>query len=342
MEKIKHILVAANYRWPVYAEAFSRALEQIGVQVTRFDFQPFTSSLSGGLQIRCGYGPSLMRLNLALNYQLKKLRPDVCLIWNGLGVFPSTVKSIKKNCWVTGYTNDDPFGSRGRRLFWRHFKRSIPFYNSHHVYRDLNVAEYHKSGISNVELLRSYYVPWFHFRSNDRGEFNKEKIVFIGHGEEYRIKVITALANSGIPVEVYGPKETWSDLNQDSQNIKFFPGNLEPEKYRAVIENSAMCLGFLSRLNRDDYTRRYFEVPACGGFLLAERTPLVKKMFTEDQEMIFFSNPEEAIKKCKYYLSKREDRRKISEAAFNRCQNSGYDVVSRAKGWLKDIEQFNN
>ena len=338
MPDIKHVLIAANYRWPVYAESFSRALEEIGVRVTPLDFGPYISSLSGRTQIRIGCGPTLERLNRALCSRVSTVAPDVCLIWNGFGIFPSTVKAIREKCWVTGYTNDDPFGPRGKHRFWRHFKKAIPEYDSHHVYRDLNIGEYHDAGARNVELLRSYYVPWLHYSQDKKNNPGTAPVVFIGHGEPYRAAIISALAEAGIAVEIYGARRLWRGLNISAPGVRFYSGHLGPEAYRKTISDAAICLAFLSRGNRDDYTRRYFEVPACGGFLLGERTPTVKKLFVEGEEIALFSTPDEAVEKCEYYLSRPGVRQKMVETSSQRCVSSHYDIISCASGWLKDIE----
>ncbi|WGU68927.1 glycosyltransferase [Capnocytophaga canimorsus] len=45
---------------------------------------------------------------------------------------------------------------------------------------------------------------------------------------------------------------------------------------------------FLSKLNNDQYTRRCFEIPACGTMMLSERTPTLQEFYTENEEIVFF------------------------------------------------------
>lgn len=335
----EHILVAANYRWPVYATAFTDALEHIGVKITRFSFEQFLKS--SPLQIRMGFGPNILSLNIALQAAIKHYMPTICLIWTGLSVWPLTIKKISQYTWVTSYTNDDPFGARGKKIFWRNFKNSIGYYHSHHVYRDINVHEYNNIGIEMVNILRSYYVPWMHYPDN-ADVYNKstKKAIFIGHGEPNRIEALIDLANSGVPIDVYGPIETWRSLGNNHKNINYYPGTLGLEEYRKIISNSAICIGFLSRDNRDDYTRRYFEIPACGGFMLAERTKMAQSLFIEGKEADFFSSSEELVNKCKYYLNNDINRKIIAKSGLLRCRNSGYDISSRAQQWLSDVIKF--
>lgn len=337
----EHILIAASHKWPMYAPAFAQALEQNGARVSRFDFDRFTNNSLGRLETRIGLGFTSVLLNWSLRSMVKTRRPDICLIWTGLTVWPSTIDYIKQFCWVTSYTNDDPFGPRGQAWFWRLFKQTLPHYHSHHVYRDLNIADYKACGADCVGILRSYYIPEIHyFEDNDTQTHSKYPIVFIGHGEPNRIEVISVLANAGLPVAIFGPKSTWQNINKLCNGIRFYHGGLDPTAYRQVISNSAICLGFLSRVNRDNYTRRYFEIPACRGFLLAERTDFALSLFTEGKEVEYFTESIEAVEKCRTYLNNITLRHTIAESGRQRCYSSGYSVRSRAAGWLQDIRAF--
>jgi hypothetical protein len=338
----EHVLIAASYRWPAYAPAFADALENIGVKVSRFPFETYLEDFASRLQVRVGIGPSIVALNLRLRSAVKHLQPTVCLVWNGLAVWPSTVRYLARHCWVTSYTNDDPFGPRGSALFWRHFRHALPYYDSHHVYRDINVSEYQARGATNVGVLRSYYVPWLHYPEvADQTGDDAPSIVFVGHGEYDRVKVLTALAKKGLPVRVYGPSKTWGELQgKDTTGVEFFAGGLDPTRYRQVLSRAAICLGFFSRLNRDDYTRRYFEIPACGGFLLAMRSKLVQSLYVEGKEAEFFDTPDEVVHKCQQYLANPTRRHEIAKAGLRRCKDSGYDVVSRARKWLQEMLDF--
>lgn len=341
MHPKEHVVLAASYRWPVYAPAFTKALEESGVLVSRFTFDDLLTRPFSRLQIRLGFGPDIIRMNLELRKFVTKVKPTICLIWTGLMIMPSTVDFIKKNCWVTSYTNDDPFGPRGRMRSWELFRASIPHYHSHHVYRDINVGEYQKLGAQRVGILRSYYIPWINYPPHRTCKnYQYDEIAFVGHGESNRVEVLSTLVEAGFNVKVYGPPNTWENIKISNNRLQFYAGTLDQSSYRKSIWQSAIMLGFLSRQNRDDYTRRYFEVPACGGFLLAERTSTAKELFTEDHEMIFFSNAEEAVEKCHFFLSNPSSRMQIAEAGRVRCENSGYDIHSRANKWINEIIEF--
>jgi len=334
------IFIAGNYNWACYAPSFCTALEKLGHEIIKFAINRYLNNSFGRLEQRLGTGLRIARMNNDLKNQVRQQKPDICLIWSGFSIWPSTVSFLRKITWVTSYTNDDPFGSRGKALFWRNFKNAIRFYDSHHVYRDINVEEYKLHGAKNIGILRSYYVPWLHFPEDQDGcNPHNPWVSFIGHGEPFRIELIDYLGKNGIPVRVYGPGKTWQAMPRN-KNVTLFPATASVEQYRQVIQQSGLCIGFLSRLNRDDYTRRYFEIPACGGVLLAERTNMGLSLYTEGAEAEFFNTPEELLGKCEKLLADRVYRERIRTGGMKRCFSSGYDVTSRAKNWLLDIDQF--
>ena len=338
MSRFQKVLIASSFNWPVYADSFVSALQKFNIEVERFDFNNYFKSFIQKIQLRLGNGYSLYKMNYDLCKKAYLFNPERLRLWNGLGVFPGTIMRLKKKTWVSCYTNDDPFGVRGKHYFWRKFIKCLPIYNSHHVYRVINIKEYHDFGVKNVGLLKSYYVPWIHYPKHDIPKDND--VTFIGHYEVNRLEILRKIASAGINVNVYGPAKQWIKNIKSKDNITFIPGSLDPYQYSDIVRKSSVCLGFLSRVNRDDYTRRYFEIPACGGFIIGEKSEFLKSLFKENEEMIFYSTIDDLISKINFYLKNESERDKIVEAGLLRCKTSGYDVFSAAKGWILDTQKF--
>jgi spore maturation protein CgeB len=66
-------------------------------------------------------------------------------------------------------------------------------------------------------------------------------------------------------------------------------------------------------------TSRTFEIPACGGFMLHERTDEVLNFFEEGAEIACFSDEVELVDKVRYYLTHESEREKMRRAAHERC-----------------------
>ncbi len=59
--------------------------------------------------------------------------------------------------------------------------------------------------------------------------------------------------------------------------------------YREGIWRSKINLSFLTHSNHDEFAHKSFEIAACGGFLLAERSEGHVARFEEDEEAVFFT-----------------------------------------------------
>ena len=68
---------------------------------------------------------------------------------------------------------------------------------------------------------------------------------------------------------------------------------LYSEDYSKSFQAFKISLCFLRKINYDQQTTRTVEIPACGGFMIAERTAEHKAMFEEGKEAEFFSSNEE-------------------------------------------------
>ena len=98
------------------------------------------------------------------------------------------------------------------------------------------------------------------------------------------------------------------------------------EDYSKAICATKINLNFLRKINRDEVTSRSVEIPACGGFMLAERTERHKHFYQEGIEAEFFESKEELLSKVKTYLSNSVKREKIAKAGRKRCVESGYSM----------------
>ena len=91
-----------------------------------------------------------------------------------------------------------------------------------------------------------------------------------------------------------------------------------------------MNLGFLRKKNRVFCTVRTFEIPACNGVLLGERTPLHRSFYREGVEADFFDpdDPAELADKVRRLLTDDEHRESVRRA--------GLAAVRRGKHTYRD------
>jgi spore maturation protein CgeB len=88
--------------------------------------------------------------------------------------------------------------------------------------------------------------------------------------------------------------------------------------YRLAVGGAKIAVNLVRRANRDDHVMRTFEIPACGGFMLTERTATHEELFHEDREAAFFGSPDEFVAKVRSYLPREDDRLRIAAAGHRK------------------------
>jgi spore maturation protein CgeB len=331
------ILLAGTYRYFWYEEVCAQALEKLGHQVMRYRWGRFFAGKFGALQEKWLLGPSVVRMNLDIVSYARACQPDIIFIWRGTPIWPKTLQTLRDRtgALLIAYNNDDPFGPTHGRPLWRHFIPCIPAYDIHFVYRQVNVAEYQAAGARHVHVLMPYYIPEIHRPTELTPEEHARyacELIFAGHYEDDgRVRYLRALVESGLHVRLFGGKY-WRPKVLGGLADYFSPVvPVYGQEYVKALTAAKLCLAFLSRLNRDTYTRRSFEIPASECLMLSERTDDLKKLYKEDEEAVFFSCPEELVEKAKVLLKNEIRRKQIAKAGRQRCTADGHDVVNRMR-----------
>jgi spore maturation protein CgeB len=342
------ILIVGDWRWAQYEEAFSRGLEACGMTVSRFVVSDYFDGMFSRYELAAPIpGPSMLRLNRDIVARVKEERPEFTLFWRPTHIFPSTVQTVRRqDTWTVSYNNDDPFGPRTHgnvpwhhHLLWFWYTRSLSMFDSNFFYRVVNCEEALGFGARHVDVLLPYFQPWVDrpmlLSEEERKKFNSE-VVFVGHFEsDQRVGHIRSLVEAGIDVKIWSGKDWGVDALGDMYNLLGPTLPAYGSDYARALCGAVVCLVFLSKMNRDTYTRRCFEIPACGRVMLAERTDDLLRLFVEDEEACFFSSSEELVAKAEWLIENPEVANRIAAAGLRRVWESQHDVFSRAK-WFAD------
>jgi spore maturation protein CgeB len=208
----------------------------------------------------------------------------------------------------------------------------------HLTTKTYNVSELLGKGARRVLHAGKGYDPHIHrpieLSPSDYATYLSD-VAFVGDYEEDRAKRVTSIATSGIPVRIWGTR--WNRLSRLHPNLRIEGRPVYGDEYAKVLCATKINLCFLRKANRDRYTARTIEIPACGAFMLAERTKEHLKLFEEGKEAEFFETDNEMIDKIRYYLTHADDRRRIALAGRERCLKSEYSNHHRIASVLKNI-----
>ncbi len=295
-------------------------------------------------------GPAMLRFNRALLRFLNRERADLLLAWRCTHLLPSTIKTINAMGIVTAsYNNDDPFGPAvhsnvpwHHHFLWFWYLRGLKYYQLNFFYRQVNVAEAMQRGALHTDVLKPYFIPWqdrpVKLTEDEMKRFGCD-VVFAGHYEpDDRMNHLRAMVQSGLSVKVFGGGYWTTKVLGDLYSYFAPIVPAEGDDYTKALCGAKVCLAFLSKLNRDTYTRRCFEIPACGRVMLVERTNDLLSMFVEDKEACFFSSSEELVAKAKWLVENPDIADKIAQAGLQRVWADGHDVKSRAAEFIAAIQ----
>ena len=269
------------------------------------------------------------------------VKPDIVWVEKALLLLPETLAQVKRflpNTLLVSYQHDNPFGRRSNELpTWRNFIRAIPCYDIHFVKRNSDIENFISHGAKRVIINRTGFYSTFYrpYRLAEVPSHLRHDTVFIGTAIDHRVGSISNLMNKEkIRIDVYGG--FWNRHLFYYLHRQYFHGLSGPD-YPLIVSGSKICLGYVSSSNFDEYTERSVEIPACGGFFLAERTPTHLELYQEGEEAEFFSSNEECAEKIRFYLRNDDKRQKIAQAGYERCLRSDYSLARSMREAMLEV-----
>jgi spore maturation protein CgeB len=250
------------------------------------------------------------------------------LVWVDPGEFvcPELVRDLKRKArFVINYNVDDPYGARDGKK-WRLYIRAIPFYDLAIVVRDCNLAEAHNVGAREVMRVHRSSDEVAHaprpLSLMDQSKWRSE-VAFIGTWMPERGPFLARLVERGVPLAIWGdrwPKaKEWPILRAHWRG----PGLYNDDDYAKAVQCAKVCLGLLSKGNRDTCTQRSFEIPQLGGVLCAERTSEHLALYTEGVDAVFWNDADECAQKCNRLLNDEPWRSQLAGNGRKRAMQNG-------------------
>lgn len=358
------VLVAGDWHSELHEEAVAHALETLGHIVERFGWHSYFFAgghslvsrlfgLWGRAQNKYLWGGRIAQLNNDLVILARRTQPDAVFIYRGTHILPKTLRRLREavpGVVLVGYNNDDPFAQGHVAGLWRHFIAGLPELDLALAYRHANLEDFRRAGARRVELLRSWYIPArnhpVELSEPERERFGCD-VVFIGHYEpDMRLACLEEVVKRGWHLRLFGHDEGWGQALASSRLLRHYsPVNtVWGDDYNRALNGARVALCFLSKLNRDTYTRRCFEIPASGAMMFSEYSEDLAGMFLPGVEADFFTSAEEFGEKLNRYLRDETLRQRVADAGRARLMRDRHDVVSRMQQvmhWVDEIKVQN-
>jgi spore maturation protein CgeB len=318
-----------------------RALERLGHETIPVDYLPFVQdrgSLVRRVQWHLRAGGILRDYNAALRAALDR-RPDVLWVDKGIFVTPDVLACARER-GVKSLVHYSPDNYLLRQNSSRHLWRGLAQYDVVVTTKRSNVGLLQTMGARRVLLSGNAYDPELHrpieLTDAERTALGCD-VSFIGRWEPDRERLLDAIAALPIRLRVRGPG--WEKVRSRLLRPSCEPGALYGDDYVKAITAAKMNLGLLSIVAGDAITQRSIEIPACGAFMLAERTGEHRLHFVDGEEAAFFDGSAELVQAVQRWLPAEDERRRIAEAGRARCVCSGYSYDDRLHEILALLER---
>jgi spore maturation protein CgeB len=278
-----------------------------------------------GVFRRLGYPRELRNENRDSLAVLRSQTADILWIDKGLTIRPETLRKARKlspGIVIVSFSADDMANPQNQS---RYYLQCLPHYDLVVTTKTANRDELAALGAPRVLQVDNGYDPSTHrpieLTDEDRAAFGAD-VSFVGGYEKARAESLCRLAARGISVRVWGNR--WNLLQERPENLVIEEQPVFGDDYARVLCASKINLAFLRKVNRDTQTTRTMEIPACGAFMLAERTGDHLRLFEEGREAEYFESEDELERKIRHYLAHGEERQSIARAGLERCKSSGY------------------
>ncbi len=329
LESLGHIVIAIDASAPKHGSVWSG----IHYRAANFVFR-------NGLTVCL---PDLGHLNeRIIQSSHSGIRWDLLWLDKPLVVKPETIRKFRcanPAARVISYSPDDMFARHNQSA---QFLAILRYIDAFITTKSYNVEELKELGCAMVLFVDNGYDPATH-RPFELTEQERKKfggpVGFIGAYEIDRALFMNFLADNGVSVRIWGPR-TWKGFMNahPDPNLRIEYRELLGDDYARAISAFDINLCFLRKINRDLQTTRSIEIPACSGFMLAERSSEHLQLFREGKEAAFFSTREELLHKVHFYLERPHERIQIARAGRERCIQGGYNYASRLNGALEAME----
>jgi spore maturation protein CgeB len=188
-------------------------------------------------------------------------------------------------------------------------------------------------GVTRAGLLPHAYDPDLHrpveLTSEDRDRYGCD-VSFIGTWSPKKETVLATLCERRPSLRVRAWGEQWQRATSRALSRAIAGHEVVGEEYARAIRASTINLAVLSERRAgasdgDQITSRTFHIPACGAFMLHERTAELLGLFREDESVACYDGVEELVAQVDRYLA--DATRRTAVAA------RGHEVVTAAHSW---------
>lgn len=332
---MRRVLVIGGSDGTNVAASLKRAGDDLGVAITLVDH---AEAMQGpGILRRIAWhagGRRPLRLKRFSQKVLALLEETSATILIGTGAAYiarwALEKARSRGVVCINFSTDDPWNP-AHSAAWLH--DALPAYDIVFTPRRSNISDFERIGCNCVRYLPfGYDDQLFQRRETGASDAGGDAaILFVGGADEERASFIGRLRRSGLRVVLVG---SYWERYAETRNLSL--GQLKPERLSELTSHAAVNLCLVRRANRDGHVMRSFEIPAVGGFMIAEDTAEHRELFGEEgKAVLYFGSPEQAADKCRWALANAPERHRMTDAAHVIVTSGGHTYRDRLRTMIE-------
>lgn len=271
--------------------------------------------------------------------QAHRLTPEFLLVFKGRFIMPGTIATLRGmgvRCY--NFYPDVSFRAHGP-----HLPRTLVEYDWIFTTKSFGLADMRQQlGMTRASVLMFAFDPDLHnpmqLSERDRQTYSAD-VSYIGTWSPKKERLLAEVIRRrpALRVRIWG--EQWYKATESGEPFRrAIPGRevVGAEFVKAIcaskINLSIMSEKRVGSSSGDQVATRTFSVPACGGFVIHERTDEVLQLFKENEEIVCYEDIDDLISKIDLYVA--DDQRRTAVAG------RGQAMVRACHGWDKRIGEI--
>lgn len=322
---------------------YTRAFRALGhdVDLHPIDYQSVRLTFEYNLLARVKRIPPLCsylrkRLEERLTEKVKRYNPDMTLVTRCETLSEEAIGELKrhtKQALLNIYT-DSPMvfpGPYDRRLWG-----ALRVYDTVLTFGQNLTPIFYQLGAKRVEWLPFAYDPDFHqprqLGQEDAALF-RAPVAYIGAYGPLQAQWLTPLVPLGLTI--WGVHWHHLPYGHPLRACWQQSRGYGEEMWKPIV-GAGVVFNLVRAEHGCSHSMKTFEIPACGGMMITNRSHEQLLFFKEGKDAVFFDGQEEALDKVRFYIAHEAERERIRQSGLKAVAPHSY--ASRASALVKYVE----
>jgi spore maturation protein CgeB len=319
--KLNIILFAEKGRNNIDLKAFyESAFKELNMNVRQVFYSINTNFIRLSSRVPTFYKYAQNKVSFDIN-EVINFNPDIIIIFKGIYINEKILRSFKMNtkAKIWNIYTDNPLANPGQKLLYN-FSKKIELYDTIFTFSNSLKSVFYQFGAKDVQ-----YLPFGYCKKTHLIKYSKNDVIFdvayFGTWGLFQENWLTLLLN--YKLGIFGT--SWNRLLKKSPLTPFYiKGQGLGVEMNECIYRSKIIFNMVRAEHGALQTMKTFEIPACGGMMLTNRTCDQELFFKDGHDVVFYDSKQDMLKKIKYYLNNEDERDRIASNGYRTVQKHSY------------------